>query len=499
MLKILFTFFIFISFSISVKATDFAKLDYKDSWTHHSVFGSPSWDNFIHDKKNPIVTGYKDAEWPVNGFLFQDIKSDCWYLYAGEYSRGYEFDLKKNPNNVMRCKAYRSCNKGKSWDTLGLVLPFEGVKMDNDTSEIGFAPDVSIVYYAGKYHMIFDYGSKNFTWGNTKESGIAYAVSDKPEGPFIIKKQPILENNQFLKNPILGKYNRSYAATLIKRKNDWMILFMLDSGAYSSWALAAITSPTLDGKWTEPVIINSVESNFYYPNLLEYFPAFSHNGYIYAPATSVSSNRNYQVIYRAPIQTAHQPNSWTLWKEGSIWHSLPVENEYEGIWGQTFHGFITKDNNFYVMFPSKTSKDIGTINLAYQKWTQLFKKQGFVLSGHTEPSISYVKYEFKKPIIKTIVKNSSDFSIIFDANSPLAPNKITANNGLHDLTSINQKRIEISGNVWKIISIDAHNKKNTVAEGTYKNSDSTTIEMYFQDNERVLKNKQSNSLARYIR
>ncbi len=466
--------------------TDYASLKQKDSWVHHPVYGDPSWDNFIHHPDNPVTQGTPGAEWPVNGFLFLDPISGCQYLYGGIYSRNYAFDLSGNPENQMRCQGFRSCNLGKSWDSLGYVLPFTGVRMNGEKADIGGAPDVSVVYDNGKYHMIFDWLSRDFVWNNAGPSGIGYAVADKPEGPFIIDPDPVFTNYNVLAKPIFGKYNRAYAASLIRRQSDWMVLFMFDSGGNFSWALAAITAKSPGGPWSEPVIINSVESPLYYPVLLEYFPVFTHDGYVYAPATSVAMNRNYQAIFRCQVEKAHKPSDWELWKDGSVWHSLPRENEYEGIWGQTITGFIDKTDTLRVMFPSLNSRDLGTLNIAFRSWSNGYRETGFRLSGHKAPSISYIYQEYKRPVLNIALKNTGNFSLIFDALSPLGPDAATSNSRINPLMFSDQKRIGIKGNQWELAQTDFKNEKTIIAQGTFPESDTTRIRLDFKEGKRQI-------------
>lgn len=102
----------------------------------------------------------------------------------------------------------------------------------------------------------------------------------------------------------------------------------------------------------------------YYPPFLEYFPAFVYGGYVYLPATSVSINRNYQYVQRVKVEDVTDPNKYEIFSAGSFWHPEDVENEYAGIWGQTFSAFVdSKNDSIYAMFPSKDKRDYGTINL----------------------------------------------------------------------------------------------------------------------------------------
>lgn len=468
----------------SPTGTDYASIKHKDSWMHHPVYGDPSWDNFIHHPDNPVTRGTMGEEWPVNGFLFSDPVSGCRYLYAGLYSRNYAFNFDGNSGNVMYCKGFRSCDRGRTWDCVGRVLPLEGIRMNGEKADLGGAPDVSVVYDGGKYHMIFDWLSQDFAWNRIGPSGIGHAVADKPEGPFIIDPEPVFSNYGLLSHPLSGKYNRAYAASLIKRENGWMVLFMMDSGEYFSWALAAVTAKSISGPWSEPVIINSVESLRYYPALLEYFPAFTYEGYVYAPATSVSSNRNYQAIFRSPVENAHDPSSWELWKEGSLWHGIPAENEHEGIWGQTISGFVDEKDTFQVMFPSLDRNDFGTINMASRSWTRPYRDQGFCLSGHKAQSVSFLYQEYLKPVLDIELCHTGNFSVIFDAKAPLGPDTPASNNRIHPLMLSNQKRLEIRENKWELIQSDRKNRKTIIASGEFINKDTCKIQFGFRNNKR---------------
>ncbi len=470
----------------SAAGTDYAGILHRESWTHHPVFGDPSWDTFIHDPANPVLRGTAGEEWPVNGFLFHDPVSGCRYLYAGVYSRNYAFGAGGTQGNVMYCRGFRSCDGGTTWDSLGRVLPLEGIRMKGEKTDLGGAPDVSVVYDGGKYHMIFDWLSQDFAWNRIGPSGIGHAVADKPEGPFIIDPEPVFSNYGVLANPLLGKYNRAYAASLVKRADGWMVLFMLDSGEYFSWALVGITAPSIGGPWSEPVILNSVESPRFYPALLEYFPAFTHDGYVYAPATSVSANRNYQVIFRSPLDKAHDPASWELWKEGSLWHAVPVENEHEGIWGQTFSGFVDDRDTLRVMFPSLDPNDFGTINTASRSWTHPYRDRGFRMSGHKAPAVSYLYQEYMEPDLDIELRYTGRISVIFDSRAPLGPDVPSSNNRIHPLMLSDQRRLELNGNTWNIINSDRLSRETVIATGPFIPADTCRIRLGFRNGSRSL-------------
>ena len=137
---------------------------------------------------------------------------------------------------MSHCRLLRQ--DGVSWTDLGIVLKGNPAFFDKD----GHTPDVSVVYDAGKYHMIYDWGTENFN----VDGGIAYASAVHPEGPWIRDLSPITHNIEL--KPLIGRYKRTYAATLIKRRNDWMIVGMMDRAPWG-WALFAMTAPKPQGPY----------------------------------------------------------------------------------------------------------------------------------------------------------------------------------------------------------------------------------------------------------
>ena len=126
----------------------------------------------------------------------------------------------------------------------------------------------------------------------------------------------------------------------------------------------AITSPHPEGPYSERVLVRNVESEYFHPPLMEFFPAFAHDGYVYAPATSVALNRNFNVLFRSPIEQATEPAAWEVFRHGSVWHAEDVEHESHGLWGQTFSGQVDAAGTLWAMFTSLDSKNWGTVNLA---------------------------------------------------------------------------------------------------------------------------------------
>src|SRR5207253_5807775 len=128
------------------------------------------------------------------------------------------------------------------------------------------------------------------------------------------------------------------------------------------WAMYAITAPKPGGPYCEPVLVRHVEGDYFHPPLMEFFPAFTYGEYVYAPATSVALNRNFQCLFRAPIEKADDPAAWELYRHGSLWHSEDVDHEFFGIWGQTFSGWVGEDRVLHAMYPSRDTNGNGTVN-----------------------------------------------------------------------------------------------------------------------------------------
>ena len=449
--------------------TDYALLQQKDSWLRHPVLGDPSFDNFKRYEKNPVERGKPPFNWPVNGFYFEDPVSGNEYIYVGEYRTGYAMGDDKSISDIGRsCVVYCSEDKGKTWKYEGPVFRDEIVRLEGEDGIITFAPDVSIVYSDGKYYMGFDYATSAFTWDikGLMHGGIAVAVSDKPEGPYSIYSKPAIANRYFYDKPYHGKYNRCYAATLIKLKKQWAILFDLDSGPYFSWGLTAITAPSPEGPWSAPVLLNSTESDLYYPSLLEYYPVFLHNDTIYAPATSVARNRNFQCIFRVSTEEIMNPEKWQLWKEGSVWHSVQAENEHEGIWGQTFSGFVNKENRLKVMYPSRDKENRGTINLALTDWNKPQRDRGFVFTGHGSPSFTAITGFYNQPEIRASFSYYGTMAVFWNYRAPAGPDHPKSDAALHPLMFTSYTGLQLSEDQWLLLDATLAGRTDTIAKGT---------------------------------
>ncbi|MDQ1256518.1 MAG: hypothetical protein QG656_1114, partial [Candidatus Hydrogenedentes bacterium] len=330
---------------------DYAAVAHKDDWLRHPVYGDPSFDAFERAPGNPILRGAPPLEWPVNGFLFEDPVSGHWFVYVGLYAAGYAMGEDKK----MICTVYRSKDRGGSWEPLGPIFPDEPFCFTDLPSPVTYAPDVSVVYDGRKYHLVYDFATAASTWATAMEpsgaadNGIGYAWSGRPEGPFNRTPEPVYRTGA---HPYYrGKYHRAYAQTLIRRANDWLVLAMMDSGPHFSWAMVGMTAERPEGPYSEPVFLRTVDDEYFHPPLLEFYPAFTYEGYVYAPATSVARNRNFQAVFRAKIEDVMKSEAWEPFQCGSVWHAADVPNEYYGIWGQTFSGFVDGDKILHAMFP----------------------------------------------------------------------------------------------------------------------------------------------------
>lgn len=435
------------AWSAPAGVTDYAESRYVDLWLRHPVYGDPSFDAFDHLPGNPILTGTPPYGWPVNGFLFSDPISDNWYIYVGDYAKGYIGPL---PN---RCILLRSKNRGRSWENLGVVLHGDARMFDKG----GNTPDVSVVFEDDRYHMVYDW-----TLPDRKDGGLAYAWADKPEGPWHRDAQPITRNSTLTR--LLGKYQRTYAGTLVRRKNDWLILAMMDNPPYS-WAMFAISAQKPQGPYSKRTLIRHVEVGYFYPPLMEYYPAFVDAGWVYAPATSVARNRNFQVILRAPLEKATNPEAWEMAYHGSVWHSEDVPNEAHGIWGQTFSGWVNQKGTLRAMFPSRNTEGYGTINLAERPWSKPLRERGFHFSGDNAPSLTCLRRSYSDFTLEAELRVRGKARIIWSYQAPLGPNQPTSNSTLHPLSLTRYQGLELTPNEWRVVEVDKQGKVRVVAKG----------------------------------
>ena len=444
---------------------DFASGQNRDAWLRHPVYGDPSFDTFERLPCNPVVVGEEPYEWPVNGSLFRDPVSGNWYLYAGLYAYGYAV----REESRSQCRVYRSTDAGGTWEEVGGIFDDPNFVFDGEVNGLGSYPDTQVTYVDGKYHMCFDFSTKGFTWEHAHapspdtNSGAAHAWAEKPEGPFHISPKPIITTRDM--KPLLGKYRRMYGSSLIPRANDWLCLTLTDSGPHFGWAQVATTAPAPEGPYGNPRLILNCEQDCFHPPLMEFFPAFAHGGYVYAPSTSVAANRNFQVVFRAPIEEATKPEAWEIYQHGSVWHAEPVPNEHFGIWGQTISGFID-DGVFNAMFPSRDEKGWGTLNVARRPWAEPYRKQGFTVSGHAGPTV----VRTKKRVVPSHIQLSGELrgavTLAWQVRGPLGPNAARADAQPHPSMATDYVGLEHADGTWTLLTVDPAGKRTELATGT---------------------------------
>jgi hypothetical protein len=444
---------------LAAAGVDYAESRHAGLWLHHPVYGGPSFDAFVHAPHNPLHRGAPPFEWPVNSFFFGDPVSGNWYIYVGDYPEGYAV-------RPSRCVLLRSTDRGQSWTNLGVVLQGDKELFDRG----GATPDVSVVHAEGRYHMVYDWVQP--AWARL--GGLAYAWAEKPEGPFHRAPQPITLNQEL--PLLLGKYRRTYAATLLRRKHDWMIVGMMDC-APNSWALFGMTAPKPEGPYGERVLLRNVEADGFHPPLLEFYPAFVHDGFVYAPATSVALNRDYGALFRAPLERAAEAGAWKLVQNGSVWHAEDVENEAYGLWGQTFSGWVDASGVLQVSFHSRDSKGMGTVNIAARPWNQPLRKRGFVMSGHQGPSLTLLQRAFAGFRLDAKLRVRGTARLLVDYDGVLGPNRPESDATLHPLALSRCDAVELSEQQWKVIRFGQAGEKTVVASGTRPGGETITVRL----------------------
>lgn len=425
-------------------AVDLAQARYRDWWLHHPVLGDPSWDAFEREPGNPIYTGAAPYEWPVNGFLFHDPLSGRWYAYISLYPRGYW-----PPGGVLIVR-----EEAGAWQPAGMALTPDPTSFEGDGQRGGGLVDVSLVYEAGRYHMIYGWCDPD-----NQRGGLAYAWAGSPEGPF--QRAPFPLHDDARQPALLGRYARAYAPTLIRRARDWMILHMMSTprNAGGTWALACMTATRPEGPYSPPRLLLMPQSDRFHPPLAEFYPQFVHEGWVYAPATSVALNRSFQVIYRAPVEQAHLPEAWEIDQYGSVWHSEPAEGQ--GLWGQTFSGQVGPDGWLRAFYPCRTRDDVGAIHMARRPWAQAYR-DGFTLAAPNGPALAILKRTVGDFQARMVARANGEWAFCWGCGGPLGPSHPFADASLHPLTRT--RRLEWRrGPAASLVSVDERGNARLIA------------------------------------
>lgn len=442
-----------INAELKPSAIDYAQSRNQNGWIISPNCGDISFDATDRYPDNPVYRGSPPSEWPVNGFYFNDPVSKNLYVYVSLYPRGYW--------PAQNTKVLRSRDNGKTWEDLGIVLDGSPEMFDGNGRTKGATLDISVIYADGKYHAAYGWAKPDNSNG-----GIAYAVAGSPEGPFLRDAAPI--HAEKLGQVYFNKYRRVYGSTIFKRKNDFLILSASSTpgNAGGTWALCALTAVNPQEKWNGPeFLIYPQDKSRYLPSPIEFFPCFAYGEYVYAIATSVARNRNYQAMFRARLEEADKPSAWELVQEGSLWHSELLENETYGIWGQTISGFVNEEGIFNILFPSKDSQDRGTINIAQRSFANPMKDGG-VISAPNEPSIVLLKKHYSSFSLTAQVEAHRQFSILFAHNAPFGPDKPSgAEAGFHPLMVSDCMELVVNEGIVSLNRYDVTGKKSALLSG----------------------------------
>ncbi len=443
---------------------DYAKTAHMNAWLRHPVLGDPSFDTFerlgetVHSSEPPF-------EWAVNGSLFCDFDG-TWYYYAGLYGWGY---LGSDP---CRFKIYRSKDKGASWEDLGWGMDTD-FTFDGDDVPSSSCPDVFLVWdeKAKKYLLTYDTLTNDWTWekahspyGHNADSGAAIAWADSPAGPFERVPQRFLSNRTAYGS--LGRWGRIYASCVVPRKNDYIAFCLVDSNRHFAWALSVLTAPTAEGPWSLPHLVLSCERPEYYPCPLEFFPVEVHGDKVVAHATSVAMNRNYQAVFEADLEAAHEAAAWKMTADGNVWHAHDHPDEYTGIWGQTTHGFVEPETGRYiVMHASRNARDRGTLGLAWRPWDTPHS-DGFVFTGHGGPSVSTLKAAYGAFELNAEFTTAGTVDFAFDYHGILGPDDSCSDSSPSHAALSNYSAVRVCGNACSVITVAPAGNAATHMHGT---------------------------------
>ena len=259
----------------------------------------------------------------------------------------------------------------------------------------------------GGVHMVFDWTTG--LGAASKDNGIGYQHCTTPVGPCKISPVPV---NRMTDNTLIPPaYLSTYGGTLLQRRTDWIVLSAMSTrgNAGGVWALAVMVSngdhpdPAVSGAYSAPQLLLYPQSDVWHPHPCEFFPCFAAGSYAYCPCTSLQANHGMQVLYRAPLEAAHQPESWQVHQAGSLYH-WEGQAHAPGIWGQTFSGFADAHGGFQMMYPSLNTKGLGTINLARAANFSALRSPGFWVSAPRSDQMTVFSKTFTAFSLRTTVR-----------------------------------------------------------------------------------------------
>jgi hypothetical protein len=350
-----------IDLALSVNAAGFLQ---------HPLVGGPSYDALSFFPGNPVYSGSGITPWVVNGVLYPlDPPANTQLcILASEYPRGYG-----GSSGIANIRALYSNDSGAAW-TIGPIVVAPNASMFDKN---GSTPNGSAAVMEPDGHTFIVYGWGGRGRGLENDGGLALAEGPQPRGPFARALTPIVQQSTMPPMP-LPRYRMVYGPTLLKRgPGDYLILAAITTtngggGPDSTWGMCSLTSADPHGPWSPPALVLVPQSSRWHPSPVEFYPAFAHGGFAYAPATSLAStNRNYQVIWRAPLAGAHTPEAWTVLHDGSVFHWEAAPGQ-ASIWGQTISAFVDSSGGssvLRVMYPSLNPASVGALNLASAPWS----------------------------------------------------------------------------------------------------------------------------------
>ena len=252
-------------------------------------------------------------------------------------------------------------------------------------------------------------------------------------------------------HPGESRHRRVYASSIVRRKSDWLVIADVDSGAHYDWGQVALTAKDPVGPWSAPVLIAALDGSGYYPSPVEAFPAFVHDGYVYDPRTSVGMNRNFQVIMRAPIESAHLPEAWRMYQHGSAWHAGLTSREYFGIWGQTFAGSVSPDGRLNALFPSRREGDgAGVISMASRPWNHPMRDRGFAFSAHGASAVTVLRAAYAEfELTAELTVRGAGMRLAWDYHAPLGATG-RADGKPDEVVRTRQRFLEWKSGFWRI-------------------------------------------------
>ena len=259
---------------------DYADSRFVDSWLRHPVYGDPSFDSFKRFSGNPVHTGAPRFGWPVNGFFFADPAGGNWYLYIGDYATGY---LGPPPEPVHPLPF---AHHGQTWENLARSSRATRRMFDKN----GHTPDVSVVFAEGRYHMVYDWGEPNFK--RRGRTGLRLGrETGRPLAPRRAADHAELDAGAAAGSlpPDLCRDGAAPQAGLADPGDDGQRAASLGDVCDDRRPAARAVLGTAAGPQRRGRLLPSAADGV--------LPGLRHDGWVYAPATSVARNRDFQVLF----------------------------------------------------------------------------------------------------------------------------------------------------------------------------------------------------------